>query len=59
MTGGQWKTFYYIKESYVSPTSINVENLEQEYMKIMILWDVMPQSVRHAVSEKRTAYSYP
>ena len=52
MMGGQWKTFYYIKETYFSPPAINVENLEQEYMKIVVLWDVTPYRVKDTLFQR-------
>ena len=55
--GGQLKTFYYIKGTHVSPTAINVENLEQEYMKIMVLWDVVPYRVEDTLFQKNVLHT--
>jgi hypothetical protein len=57
MTGEQWKTFYYIKESYVPPTTINVENLEQEYTKIMVLWDGIPHRVEDTLFQRNILHT--
>lgn len=57
--GGQLKTFYYecSKGTYVSPTAINVENLEQEYMKIVVLWDVMPYRVEDTPFQRNVLHT--
>lgn len=33
-------------------TAINVENLEQEYMKIVVLWDVTPYRVKDTLFQR-------
>jgi len=43
--------------TYVSPTAINVENLEQEYMKIMVLWDVMPYRVEDTLFQRNALHT--